>query len=458
MSVDEELRWLWLTTLAALHLWDDEPWHVLSDRYVELARRAGALSELPLALSTRAIMLLFAGDLTAATSLVDEQRAVTEATGGNLAPYSAMALAALAGRKDEALSLIETTISDVGRAGRRHRDSRRPVDRAVLHNGLGDYPEAVAAAQEALRYQRYPEARYPGVAHWAAAELIEAAARSGTTEVATEAVTGIEEMTSASRTTWALGLEARSRALISDRSARRRSSRGDRSARPHPRPHRPRPNPAALRRVASSPRSTPRRPWAAPRGLRDADEDRGGGVRRAARLELVATGETACKRTVTTIDQLTAREAQVARMACDGLSNPEIGYSVVPEPAHGRVPPGTRLRQTRHHVAPRAGRRPRRCPVITASHEPGSPADARAPSPSRARANAAVRRDVQDPGGCCGGVGKDVAGPVTAILALLGGAQHRDRTQVRGSWRSARTSPSPVASGSATLTPASAST
>src|SRR5262249_32316742 len=46
MSVDEELRWLWLTTSAALHLWDDESWHVLADRYVELARSAGALSEL----------------------------------------------------------------------------------------------------------------------------------------------------------------------------------------------------------------------------------------------------------------------------------------------------------------------------------------------------------------------------------------------------------------------------
>ena len=65
MSADEELRLLWLACVAALHLWDDERWDLLSVRYVELARRAGALSELPLALSMRAYMLLFAGDLGA---------------------------------------------------------------------------------------------------------------------------------------------------------------------------------------------------------------------------------------------------------------------------------------------------------------------------------------------------------------------------------------------------------
>ena len=117
MSVDEQLRWLWLTTLAALHLWDDKPWHELSDPYVQLARRTGALSELPLALSTRAIMLLFVGDLNTATSLVDEQQVVTEATGGNLAPYSGMALAALGGNEDLARSLISSTITEVGARG-----------------------------------------------------------------------------------------------------------------------------------------------------------------------------------------------------------------------------------------------------------------------------------------------------------------------------------------------------
>src|SRR4051812_8132559 len=98
MSVDEELHWLWLACVVALYLWDDERWDVLSSRYVELARTAGALSELPLALSQRAYLLIFAGDLTAAAALTDELETVTEATGSNPTPYGALALAAMRGR------------------------------------------------------------------------------------------------------------------------------------------------------------------------------------------------------------------------------------------------------------------------------------------------------------------------------------------------------------------------
>ena len=89
MSVDEELRWHWLAGIVAPLLWDDDRWHLLSDRHVQLARGVGALSELPLALNMRAIMMLFAGDLTAAASLIQEFQATMEATGSNLAPYAA---------------------------------------------------------------------------------------------------------------------------------------------------------------------------------------------------------------------------------------------------------------------------------------------------------------------------------------------------------------------------------
>ena len=162
MSVDEQLHWLWLATLVALHLWDDKPWHELSDLYVQLARRAGALSELPLALSTRAIMLLFVGDLDTATSLIDEQQVVTEATGGNLAPYSGMALAALGGNEDLARSLISDTITEVGARGEGIGIAVAHWTNAVLHNGLGKYPEAMAAAQQALRAPALPGRAVPG--------------------------------------------------------------------------------------------------------------------------------------------------------------------------------------------------------------------------------------------------------------------------------------------------------
>ncbi|TCM36207.1 helix-turn-helix transcriptional regulator [Kribbella sp. VKM Ac-2568] len=326
MSADEELRWLWLGTEAALHLWDDEAWHALSSRYVELARASGALSELPLALSTRAYMLLFAGDLTAATSLVAEGQAVTEATGSNLAPYSAMALAAFCGRQAETAALIEDTIRDVTRRGEGIGIAVAHWTNAVLYNGLGNYPEAMAAAEEALRHQQYPDLRYPGVANWAATELIEAAARSGRRQTAAEAFEWIAAMTGASRTEWALGLEARCRALLSE---------GD-DAEPLYR--------EAIERLSRTRvRGELARAtllygeWLRRRGRRVDARDQ---LRAAheiftstgaeafaerARHELVSTGERARKRTVTTTGHLTEREAQVARLARDGLSNPEIG-------------------------------------------------------------------------------------------------------------------------------------
>ena len=219
MSVDEELRWLWLTTLAALHLWDDERWDLLSARYVELARKAGALSELPLALSTRSLMLLFVGDLSTATALTDEGRAVIDATGSQFAPYAAMGLAALQGRQAEVSALIEATASDVALRGEGIAMSVAEWTNALLHNGLGRYPEAMHAAQRALYYQEYPGMHYPGIANWAAAELVEAAARSGMTEIAADTYRWIAEMTSASGTNWALGVQARSAALVTEGNA-----------------------------------------------------------------------------------------------------------------------------------------------------------------------------------------------------------------------------------------------
>ena len=96
MSVDEALRLHWVAGVVARHLWDDDRWHVLSERHVRLARGVGALSELPGALNSRAFTLLFAGELAAAASLIQELRSAMEATGSNLVPYSALGLAAFA--------------------------------------------------------------------------------------------------------------------------------------------------------------------------------------------------------------------------------------------------------------------------------------------------------------------------------------------------------------------------
>jgi tetratricopeptide (TPR) repeat protein len=323
MSVDEELHWLWLACVVALYLWDDERWDVLSERYVQLARTAGALSELPLALSMRAYLLLFAGELTAASSLIGEIHTVTEATGSNPAPYGALAVAAMRGRQAEASALVEATIVDVTRRGEGVGLAVAERANAVLNNGLGRYREAMAAARRALDYQQHPRVRYPGVANWAATELIEAAVRSGTPEAATETFGWISTMTRASPTSWALGLESRCRALLA----------GEDSAEPLYREAVEQLSHTLVRTELARTRLLYGE-WLRRQGRRiDAREQ----LRSAhemftamgaeafadrARRELVATGEKPRKGAQATAGQLTAREAQVAGMARDGLTNP----------------------------------------------------------------------------------------------------------------------------------------
>jgi len=327
MSADEELRWLWLTTLAALHLWDDERWDMLSARYVELARKAGALSELPLALSTRSMMLLFAGDLATATALTDEGRAVIDATGSQFAPYAAMGLAALQGRQATVSALIEVTADDVAERGEGIAMSVAEWANALLHNGLGRYSEAMRAAQQALYYQEYPDLHYPGIANWAAAELVEASARSGMTETAAATYRWIAEMTSASGTNWALGVEARSRALVTEGNGAESLYQDSIM---HLGRSRVRAELARAHLLYGEWLRRRRRRGEAREQLRTAQDMLEAMGMEAfaerARRELQATGETARKRTAAASDEeLTAQETQIARLAREGLSNPEIG-------------------------------------------------------------------------------------------------------------------------------------
>jgi hypothetical protein len=87
ITKEEEIRWLWLACHTAFELWDDETWNALSDRLVELAREAGALTELPVALDSLSVANLFAGRVAEAASLVDEARATVELTGSQPTPY-----------------------------------------------------------------------------------------------------------------------------------------------------------------------------------------------------------------------------------------------------------------------------------------------------------------------------------------------------------------------------------
>ncbi|GAA1636113.1 LuxR family transcriptional regulator [Kribbella alba] len=322
MSVEAELRWLWPACVAAIHLWDYDRWDTFSNRHVRLTREAGALSELPNALSQRVYLLLFAGELAAAASLVEELQVVTEATGTRLAPYGDLALAALRGRDAGFSDLATATKDEVAQRGEGLGIGLTNWATAVFNNGLGHYQDALAAAESASAYT----ADVSAAVNWGLVELVEAAVRCGLPGRATNAMRRLAESTSASGSDWALGVEARSRALLSqgetaDRLYQVAIERLGRT--------RMRAELARTHLVYGE--------WLRRGGRRlDAREqlhlahemltDMGmEGFADRARRELLTTGETVRKRTVETLTDLTAQEAQIAKLARSGRTNQEIG-------------------------------------------------------------------------------------------------------------------------------------
>jgi DNA-binding CsgD family transcriptional regulator len=320
LSRDAGIRWLGLAGRAAIHMWDDESWYVLSARLVELARDAGALSVLPVALNLRAGIQILAGEFAAAALLNDEAKAVTDATGSQLAPYGAVLVAAYRGRETETSDLIQAATTEVVARSEGLGLTIVHRARAVLYNGLGRYEDALTEAQHAAP----PEELL--WSNWALPELIEAAARSGDTERAADALRRLSETTRASGTDWALGIEARSRALLSDGEAADalHLEAIDRLGRT-----RFRVELARAHLLYGEWLRRERRRVEAREQLRTAYDTFAAlgmdAFARRARRELRATGETARKRTVQASGRLTPQETQIARLARDGLSNPEIG-------------------------------------------------------------------------------------------------------------------------------------
>ena len=318
---DGEPHWLWLACVAASHVWDDERWELLSRRYIALVRQIGALAELPLALDRRARPLLFAGELTAAAALLDETRTVEEATGNPPWPYGALSLAAFRGNEADAAVLIESVMGDVTRRGEGYGITAAEWANAVLSNGLGRPGDALAAAERATEYHGDM-----GFSKWALVELVEAAVRGGVTETAAGAYRRLTAMTSAAGTDWALGLAARSRALLSDGDEADGSYREaiDRLGRTRLRVELARAHLLYGEWLRREQRRTDARVQ-----LRAAHQmlDAMGlaAFAERARRELAATGETLRQRAVDAAPALTAQEAYIARLARDGRTNPEIG-------------------------------------------------------------------------------------------------------------------------------------
>ena len=275
ISAEEGLSWLWLAGRAAMAVWDDETWHILASRHVKLARDAGALGELPLAIRSRMLLHAHAGELQQGAALIAEAQAVADATGSQLGPYGALGIAAFRGREAEATELIQASI---------------------------------------------------GVLGWSLTELVEAAVRSSQPARASAALQRLSETTRASGTDWALGTEARSRALLSEGQTAEKCYREaiERLGRTRMRPAVARAHLLYgewLRR--ENRRRDARAELRTAHGLFTTMGIEAFAER--SRRELLATGDTVRKRTVEAVSELTAQEAHIARLAVDGHTNVEIG-------------------------------------------------------------------------------------------------------------------------------------
>jgi DNA-binding CsgD family transcriptional regulator len=324
------LRWRWLAGRAAGFIWEFEGWDLLTAHHIRAAREAGMLAELPLALTTRVGVHLLAGEMQAAAELVEEADMLARATGDGIAPrYGALVLAAHRGREDELTRLVGPATDDFLARGEGLGIAATNWATALLNNGLGRYDDAFVAAAEATRI--YGEIWF---STFAAIELIEAACRSGRPERGAEALESLSESTSASGTPWALGVEARSRALLAQGDAAEPLYR---EAIERLEPTRLRLDLARSHLVYGEWLRREARRVDARNELRAAYElftDFGmEAFAERSRIELEATGEHARKRTSATLDQLTPQEAEISRLAADGNSNREIAAQLFISPS-----------------------------------------------------------------------------------------------------------------------------
>jgi DNA-binding CsgD family transcriptional regulator len=317
IPVEDVLRWGWMATGASAAVWDEDGMLASYTRQVQLVRDAGALEQLPIHLSALGLAKAWTGDFADAAALIAESDRVAAATGNRFPPYVALRLLALQGREVETTTMalaIEQAAPELGVAVTTVHWAA-----AVLYNGLARYEEAAASAQRAAA-----DTFAPWLSMWALPELVEAAVRGGNAALARDALDRLAPTTRPCGTDWALGIEARCRALLSDggvadelyREAIGRLSRT-----------RLRPELARAQLLYGEWLRREGRRVDAREQLRAAYDTLAAIGMKAfaerAQRELLATGE--ARRHAEAITTLTAQEAQIARLARDGRTNPEIG-------------------------------------------------------------------------------------------------------------------------------------
>jgi hypothetical protein len=212
---DEGARWLWLIGpfnpgIITLEIWDDASWHELAALEVQLARDAGALRQLQFALNYLALAHVFAGEFTVATALVEEDRAIADATGNAPVALTAAALPAWRGQEARATEVVETFLQDAAARGQDRMLAIAAHASSVLYNGLGRHDAALHHAQRAF------ERDDVGFGPMIVPELLEAASRTGEPALAAVALDWLTERAAVTPTEWALGIQARGRALLSE--------------------------------------------------------------------------------------------------------------------------------------------------------------------------------------------------------------------------------------------------
>jgi DNA-binding CsgD family transcriptional regulator len=312
------------SNIVALEMWDDEALHLLAARQVQVARDTGALAHLQFALSFLARSHMLAGELAAATLLIDEARLIAEATGNPPLVNAPMILAAWRGDEGQASELIEATAEEAAT----RRWTSNSYARSVLYNGLGRHDAARVAAWEAFGPDPI------GYGTFLVPELAEAAARTGDRALLELALEWLSERTRVISSGWATGIETRVRALASEGEVAEslyRQSIANLSG------TRVRLELARTHLLFGEWLRRERRRLDARDHLRTALEaftSMGAeAFARRAERELLATGAHARKRTVDTRDQLTPQEAQISRLVAQGHTNREIAAQLFISPS-----------------------------------------------------------------------------------------------------------------------------
>jgi DNA-binding CsgD family transcriptional regulator len=318
-SRPENLAWCWLACQLAYDLWDDEACDAIAAGAGRVARESGRLTILPVALNYAAASQLLRGELRIAEQMMQERETITAATHNPEVVSLSVLLDAWRGDRNATYTRRAAAVEAGTARGDGSAVEIAEWAAAVLHNGLGEYADAAAAAQRAYD----PDGL--GYGGFILPELIEAAARSGDRSAAELAFTHLTERSSPSVSNWARGIEAAAGALLTDGAPAEELHLEaiDQLSRSRLLVLRTR----AQLNYGEWLRRERRRVDARTqlKAAYDGFESMGAhGFAERARRELLATGETVRKRTIETVDELTPQEAQIARMASERLTNPEI--------------------------------------------------------------------------------------------------------------------------------------